>query len=210
MPEVFVTSKLLKALFLAITCTYLISCGTDTRSLIEGTMTDTIKNQAFNSSNNDSGSDASETKSKGSKNKYSGGSTGDNHYIDSDVIFVSSEPFKGSGWIYVKTARVVTPPSAKTKNEGQYMIISDGEEIWTKYHWKTRIASEKELKIGLVIIAFERGEDGLYHSPEDKSQALSYSWFMAKITDLSDKHKGYVTVSGGYKISLENIRVTVK
>jgi hypothetical protein len=33
---------------------------------------------------------------------------------------------------------------------------------------------------------------------------------MAKITDMSDRHKGYVTVSGGYKISLENIRIAVK
>jgi len=208
-----VIEKLIKIFFLTIICTALASCGTDTRSLIEGTMTDTIKNQAFNSSksnNNDSGNEASDNKSKGSKSKYSGGSTGDDHYIDSDVMFVSKEPFKGSGWIYVQTAKVVTPPSSKTKNEGLYMIISNGEEIWTKYFWKTRIASEKELKIGLVVIAFERGDDGVYYSPEDKSQALSYNWFMAKITDLSDKHKGYVTVSGGYKINLENMRVAAK
>jgi len=90
------------------------------------------------------------------------------------------------------------------------MIISDGSQIWTKYFWKTRIAAEKEIKIGLVIIAFERGEDGVYKAPEDKSQALANNWFMAKITDISDKHKGYVTVSGGYKINLDNMRVSVK
>lgn len=204
--------KLIKIFFLTIICTAFISCGTDTRSLIEGTMTDTIKNQALNSSNsnNNSGNEASDIKGKGSKSKYSGGSTGDDHYIDTDVIFVSKEQFKGSGWIYVKAAKVITPPSSKTKNEGQYMIISDGEEIWTKYFWKTRIASEKELKIGLVVIAFERADDGVYYAPEDKSEALSDNWFMAKITDLSDKHKGYVTVSGGYKINLENMRIAVK
>ena len=90
------------------------------------------------------------------------------------------------------------------------MIISSGEEIWTKNYWKTRIASEKELKVGLVVIVFERGVDDVYQAPENKSQALADNWFMAKITDMSDKYKGYVTVSGGYKISLENIRVPKK
>ncbi len=204
--------KLIKLFFLTAICTAFFACGTDTRSLIEGTVTDTIKEKAFNSSNSESDENESETKAKTSKSKskYSGGSTGDDHFIDSDVIFVSKEPFKGSGWIYVQTSKVVTPPSAKTKNEGQYMIISNGEEIWTKYFWKTRIASEKELKIGLIVIAFERTEDDIHVSPENKSQAIADNWFMAKITDMSDKHKGYVTVSGGYKISLENLRIAVK
>jgi hypothetical protein len=32
---------------------------------------------------------------------------------------------------------------------------------------------------------------------------------MAKVTDLSDMYRGHVTVSGNYKISLNNLRVLV-
>ncbi len=207
--------KILKASILAITCIAFVSCSGDSRNLIGGSMVDSLTNTALNTSGSNkdnSGNDNSniQDKSSKSKNKYSGGSTGDDHFIDSDVIFISKEAFKGTGWIYVQTAKVVTPPSAKTKNEGEYMIISSGEQIWTKFSYKTRIATEKELKIGLIIIAFERADGEVYFSPEDKSQALAWNWFMAKITDMSDKHKGYVTVSGGYKINLENIRVAVK
>jgi hypothetical protein len=201
---------IVRASFLLIICAGVISCGTDTRSLIEGKVVDGLADKAFNSSSNDSDNKTSDSGNKKSQKKFSGSSTGDGHYIDSDIIFISKEPFKGSGWIYVKTAKTVTPASAKTKNEGLYMTTSDGDEIWTKYFWKTRIASEKELKTGLIVIAFERSEDDVYVSPENKSQAISDNWFMAKITDMSDRHKGYVTVSGGYKISLENIRIAVK
>jgi hypothetical protein len=204
--------KIIKAMLLTIACTAFVSCSTDSRSLIEGRMVDSLTDAALNSSkttNDNSGSETSGKKSK-SKSKYSGEATGDEHYIDDDIVFVSEKPFKGSGWMYVKAAKEVTPPSSKTKNEGQYMIIDNGDEIWTQNHWKTRIASEKELKLGLVIIAFDDSDGGVYVAPESKDKAINDSWFMAKITDMSDKYRGYVTVSGGYKVSLENIRVQKK
>lgn len=204
--------KIIKAIILMFACIAFISCSGDSRNLIEGRVVDTLTDKALNSSSSNkdnSGSEVSGSKSK-SKSKYSGEATGDEHYIDDDIVFVSQEPYKGSGWIYVYAAKVVTPPSSKTKNEGQYMVVREGNEIWTKNYWKTRIASEKELKVGLVIIAFERNEDDMNQAPENKSQALQGSWFMAKITDMSDKYRGYVTVSGGYHISLENIRVAKK
>jgi hypothetical protein len=206
--------RMIKAFLLMTLCIVYVSCSGDTKNLIQGSMMDSLTDTALNTakskaSESDETSATSGKKSKSGK-KYSGSATGDDHYIDNDVVFVSSEPFKGSGWIYVKAAKVVTAPSSKTKNEGQYMIISNGEEIWTKNFWKTRIATEKELKVGLIVIVFERDENGVYKSPEDKSQAMSGNWFMAKITDMSDKYQGYVTVSGGYKISLENLRVAKK
>jgi hypothetical protein len=33
---------------------------------------------------------------------------------------------------------------------------------------------------------------------------------MAKITDISDLFKGYVTVSGGYKVKINNLRAITK
>ncbi len=207
--------KMIKTSILMITCVAFVSCSMDTKSLIEGNVVNTLKDKALSSSdsssNNSTNGISDNSKNSKNKSKNSGSATGDNHFITSDVVFVSKEPFKGSGWIYVKAAKIVTPPSAKTKNEGEFMTIDNGENIWTKNFWKTRIAAEKELKIGLLIIAFERaGDDGVYFAPEDKSAAITQNWFMAKITDMSDKYRGYVTVSGGYKINLENIRVSAK
>lgn len=133
----------------------------------------------------------------------------DAHYIDSDQYFVSKEKFT-QGYIYVTVATMKTPASAKTKDEAEFMTVRDGEELWTKYYFKTRIAAKSELKTGLVIIAHEASEDDVYRAPENKDEAVANNWFMAKITDISDMYKGYVTVSGGYKIKLDNIRVAVK
>ncbi|HNX24597.1 MAG TPA: hypothetical protein PKG60_11165 [Spirochaetota bacterium] len=202
-------SKMIKSVILMVACITFASCSGDSRSLIEGRMVDTLTNKALNSTTSTTDDSTSSTKTK-SKTKYSGEATGDRHYVDADVIFVSKDAFKGSGWMYVKAAKVITPASSKTKNEGQFMVIDNGDEIWTKNYWKTRIASEKELKLGLVIIAFDDNEDGVYIAPNNKSDAINDNWFMAKITDMSDKYQGYVTVSGGYKVSLENLRVVVK
>jgi len=133
----------------------------------------------------------------------------DDHYINSDHYFITKEKLK-QGWIYVTLATLKTPATAQTKNEAEFITVRDGEEIWTKFYYKTRIAAKEELKIGLEVIACEIGEDETYRAPADKDEALQNNWFMAKITDVSDMFKGYVTVSGGYKIRLDNMRVVVK
>ena len=205
--------KMIKALILMTACIALVSCSTDSRSLLEGKAIDSLTDKALNKNSN-SGSDKTAIQGKGakSKGKYSGAATGDEHYIDDDVIFVSKDAFSGSNWINISPAKVMTPATAKTKNEGQYMLVQSGDEIWTKNSWKTRIAKESELKIGLVIIAFDRRDDeGVCQPPEDKEQALrDIGWYMAKITDMSNKYRGYINLSGGWKVAIEDIRVITK
>jgi len=133
----------------------------------------------------------------------------DDHYINSDHYFITKEKLT-QGWIYVTLATLKTAATPQTKNEAEFITVRDGEEIWTKYYYKTRIAKENEIKIGLEVIACEIGDGDIYRMPENKDEAFQNSWFMAKITDVSDKFKGYVTVSGGYKIKLDNMRVVVK
>jgi len=133
----------------------------------------------------------------------------DDHYVDSEHYFITKEKLT-QGWIYVTLANLKTPATAQTKNEAEFITVRDGEEIWTKYYYKTRIAAKEELKIGLLVIACEANDGEAYRVPESKDEAISSSWFMAKITDVSDMFKGYVTVSGGYKIRLDNMRVVVK
>ena len=133
----------------------------------------------------------------------------DDHYINSDHYFITKQKLT-QGWIYVTLATLKTAATPQTKNEAEFITVSDGEEIWTKYYYKTRIADQKEIKIGLEVIACEIGDGEVYRMPENKDEALQSGWFMAKVTDVSDLFKGYVTVSGGYKIKLDNMRVVVK
>ncbi len=133
----------------------------------------------------------------------------DAHYIDSDYYFITKEKFT-QGYIYVTLATMKTPATVQTKNEAEFLTINGGEEIWTKFYYKTRIAAKPELKIGLEVISFNLSDDELYRAPENKDEAIGNSWFMAKITDVSDMYKGYVTVSGGYKVKLDNMRVVIK
>lgn len=129
----------------------------------------------------------------------------DDHYIGADKYFVGNEKLKGP-WMYVQLATMKTPASAKTKKQAEFLLVRDGAEMWSEFYWKTRILAENEIKIGVVVIAFEASDGDVYRAPESKDEAIQNNWFMAKITDVSDLYKGYVTVSGGYKVKVNNMR----
>lgn len=134
----------------------------------------------------------------------------DDHYIDEEHYFISGEKLK-QAWMTVTLATMKTPASIETKNEAEFLTISSGEEIWTKFYWKTRILQKNEIKKGLEVIVFEgNNNDDVYCVPENKDDALNGPWFMAKITDLTDMYKGFVSLSGGYKAKLDNMRIMVK
>ncbi|MFO7810308.1 MAG: hypothetical protein R6V47_02925, partial [Candidatus Delongbacteria bacterium] len=48
---------------------------------------------------------------------------------------------------------------------------------------------------------------GIHLPPNDRKRARTRKWFMAKITDISTAYKGYVLVSGGNNVSVDNIRI---
>ena len=132
----------------------------------------------------------------------------DDHYIQDDDFFVQKFALESQAWIWVDLAKMVTPPGSGSKGEGEFMRIRDGGNLWTKYFWKTRIANKSELKLGMHVIAFnDNHKNNVYDAPEQKDQARGGRWFYAKITDISDLYKGYVTVSGNYKVSPGNLRV---
>lgn len=134
----------------------------------------------------------------------------DDHYIQQDDLFFSERPMGTSAWIYVSLAKMTTPPSPQSKGEGEFFKVTDGSSHWTKHFWKTRIARPEEIRLGATMIMFEgRSLRGIYQAPDKKSPARRDNWFMAKITDVSDLYKGFVTVSGGYKVSPGNLRVIV-
>lgn len=134
----------------------------------------------------------------------------DDHYIQSDDYFVQKHDLGKNAWIWVDLAKAVTPPTSSSKGEGEFMKVRDGENYWTRHYWQTRIAKKSELKLGMHVIAFNDHKRGdVYQAPERKDEARGGGWFYAKITDLSDLYKGYVTVSGNYKVGLGNLR-TIK
>ncbi len=182
-------------------CAFLFSCGADTKEMLKNQMLDSAMNTAKNS--------ATDTTSKSTKkSSFWGGGSGDAHFFEDDYIIIAKEPYK-SGWIYVQVAKLETPATGATKGEAKFMLISNGDEVWTKYFWHTRVATEADLKVGKVVFASEaHSEDGVYYGPQEKSETYS-GWFMSKITDVSDRHKGYVTVAGNYKVRLDSMRIPV-
>jgi hypothetical protein len=140
-----------------------------------------------------------------------GDAADDGHFIQRDDFFISDQPLGQNSWIYVTLAKMVTPPSSSTKREAEFFQVRDGNKVWTKYYWQTRRAGSAELKLGTVVVAFnDHTENEVYLAPEGKEDARGRNWFMAKVTDTSDLYKGYVTVSGNYKVSTGNLRVMVK
>ncbi len=135
----------------------------------------------------------------------------DAHFIQQDDYFIAGKAMGGNTWIRVDLAKMITPPDIKTKNEGKFMQIGDGKEVWTKYFWKTRVAVPADIKIGTLVIVLDiAGDESIYRAPENYEEAKTTAWFMAKITDISDLYKGYVMVSGGYKVNPKAIRVILK
>jgi hypothetical protein len=134
----------------------------------------------------------------------------DRHYIQSDDFFISEQPMGDQAWIYVTLSKMTQPPNAQTKGEAEFFRIANGASQWTKYFWRTRLARPDEIRLGALMIMFEgRQVVDVYQQPENKESARRDAWFMARITDVSDLYKGYVTVSGGYKVSPKNLRVLV-
>ena len=135
-----------------------------------------------------------------------GASAGDMHFIQADDWFYSDRDFE-SGWIRVELAKMLQAPAPETKNEGKFMDVKDGKEVWTSHYWQTRIAEPSDIKMGAVMIIFDYGKADRYVRPENQEYARTHDWFMAKITDTSTLYQNYVMVSGGYKVNTDNLRV---
>ena len=132
----------------------------------------------------------------------------DNHFIRTDEYFTSLKPLKGSTSADVQIAKMVTPASDASKGEAQFMDSYKGSEFWTRNFWKTRQATQEDLKIGTAVIYWGRyAKNHVYFSPRNEKEARDVSWRLAKITDTSDLFKGEVTVAGNKRVAVDSIRV---
>lgn len=178
---------------------------------------DAAKDAAFSKSNG--GNQGNPSASEGStfrepeRHRPAAGLAGDaiddDHFIQKDDYFISTTALEKNPYISVSLAKMVTEPSTRSKGEAEFFKVIDGSNIWTRHYYQSRIARDGEIKLGTIVMAFEGRTDdtGVYIAPETKEEARGASWFLAKITDASDLYRGYVTVSGNYKVNLKNLRI---
>jgi len=205
--------KKIVAVFLPVAMVAILAAGCGSKGSSRGDMAMDVFNRVSSINTDSITGNKNDSDVSASKKGYDapGADGSDAHYIQPDDYFVDKDAFVGKTWMYVRLAKVVTAPTAATKYEGQFMQVHDGKEIWTKNYWKTRIATRADIKLGAVVIMFEgNSRDNVYQAPANKKEARNEAWFMAKITDTSDMYKGYVMVSGGYRVAVDNLRVAIK
>lgn len=138
----------------------------------------------------------------------------DKHYLQKDEYLVTPDGYKaGSGWAGVYIAKMVTPPTADTKHEGEFFILNGdkkGEKIWTKHYALTRPAGKEDMKLGAVLYALDGNvEDDIYMGPKNREDNLNHRWFVGTLNDDSNLYKGYLSLAG-YKVKPGALRVAVK
>jgi len=137
--------------------------------------------------------------------------TADAHFIQPNDYFYMEEPWGDRDWVYVKLGKLVTAPTPETKNQAEFMNTASGKKEWAKWWAVTRIATPADLVLGKEVIMIDMmGDSDVYVKPTSTQEARNTSWFIARITDTSELFKGYVMVSGGYKIDKNSLRVIVK
>lgn len=138
----------------------------------------------------------------------------DKHFLQATEYLITLRQYKGgSGWEHVYIARMVTPASAQTKDEGEFFILNSdkkGEKVWTKYFAKTRPATKADLQLGTLAYALDgNSPGGIYSGPNKREDNISHAWFVGTINDDSELYKGYVMLSG-YKVRPEALRVAAQ
>ncbi len=135
----------------------------------------------------------------------------DAHFVQPDDYFFNEESLEDYRWVYVKLGKLSTAPSPETKNQAQFLNTSTGKQEWAKWWAKTRIATKNDLVLGTEVICFDSNNNGeVYLPPVSNQSARTDSWFLARITDTSELFKGYVLVTDGYKVHMNNLRVIIK
>jgi hypothetical protein len=104
-------------------------------------------------------------------------------------------------------------PSAQTRGEGLFLVLGPGagyaagQRVWTRFYWRTRIATPEDIRLGKDVFASDLTQDGIYRQPNDRQESLNAGWWTGAITDLTDLYKQQVTVAGDYHVHIGALRV---
>ncbi len=134
----------------------------------------------------------------------------DAQFVLVDDYLIMEEPLLAQNYTYGTIGKMLTAPTQASDNAGRFLRVMDGTEIWTKYFAKTRIANSSDYILTKeVLFADLTNNLGIYRAPENRTEAKNSWWFKARITDISEINRGYVMVSGGYKVNLSALRVGI-
>jgi len=138
------------------------------------------------------------------------GATGDMHFIQADDYFIFDEPLGQNPWNRVWLGKMQTAPTPETQNKAKFLFVQNGASEWVTYWVKTRPAVSSDLVLGKEVYFFDNmGDADIYVAPTSNNEARTYDWAQSRITDTSEAYRGFITVGGGYKISLSNLRVAI-
>ena len=135
--------------------------------------------------------------------------TEDSHFIAPTEVFVS----ESSNGDY----RLGRPlPSQNKGKQWEFRLFNQDRDLWTEHAWRSRLASENELSVGTkVLYIFTRGQDQnrVYLPSRSKQESREGRWEIAKIADLLDIDRGYVTAFSPndtkIRIALTNLRIPI-
>ena len=135
----------------------------------------------------------------------------DAHFVQVDDYFVLEQPLTDQSFVYAALGKMLTAPGTNTNSQGKFRRDLDNQEIWTQYFGKTRIARTADYILNQEVV-FPNFMDsyGNYRAPESSTEARTGWWMKARVTDISELHKGFLTVSGGYKVNLNALRVATQ
>jgi hypothetical protein len=127
-------------------------------------------------------------------------------FFESEEYLIFSSDSDSSG----RAGKMVTPPT-KTNPEGEFLMYHNGKKEWSKFFKAIRPASAAELQLGSRIYFFEGNhKEGVYYSPNDKSEARIENWWREPVTDNSLVNtRGIVTI-GSYRVDVSNAFIEKK
>ena len=134
----------------------------------------------------------------------------DAHWVQADDYFVATRAFD-RGYLYVRIAKMKEPAPPGSAGAALFFIIRDGSDERSAYFYRTRPAVKSDIVLGNLLICFDSNrKKDIYLAPHSKDNARPGSWWLGRITDLSDLEKGYATLAGHYHCAPDALRAIVK
>lgn len=129
----------------------------------------------------------------------------DSHFLTLEDYFVSDVKYEGQSWIRAWPAKMLVPATPATGFEAEFLNPS-GESMMREHFYKTRIAMKEELRPGTLVICLDAADNDIYRAPANADEARFCTWWLARVTDTSEAHLGYIMV-GSFKVALNAIRL---
>lgn len=132
----------------------------------------------------------------------------DAHYVHVDEYLVMEQPLTSQAFVFASVAKMQARPSPEHELQGRFLRLLDNVLIWTNHYAKTRVARESDLVLNREVYFLQLTDaNGNHRAPLSSEETRNDWWIKARITDLSNKNKGFVQVSGGYRVHINALRV---